>query len=214
MNILINPSAFWLATSLFALLAFAPLQDMGATKPEKGRQEMASETKVRQAAVAGSFYPADPKVLSTMMDGFLAKVTGPMVTDPILAVVAPHAGYEYSGPVAAYTYAALKGHKYSRVVIIAPSHYVSFDFSSVYDGDAYATPLGNVPVDKVFARELVKMSSTIQLSSTGHDPTSSTQSKCSCRGCKRCWAILKLCPLSWAIRVMRTAARWESLCPS
>ena len=165
MNILMNPSAYWLATSLFALLAFAPLQDKGAAKPEKGRQEMASETKVRQAAVAGSFYPADLKVLSAMMDNYLARVTTPQVTEPILAVVAPHAGYEYSGPVAAYTYAALKGHKYTRVVVIAPSHYVSFDFSSVYDGDAYATPLGNVPVDKAFARELQKMSSTMKLSS-------------------------------------------------
>ena len=159
MNILMNPSAFWLATSLFALLAFAPLQDKGAVKPEKGRQEMASEEKVRQAAVAGSFYPADPKVLSAMMDNYLAKVTGPPVPnanlDPILAVVAPHAGYEYSGPVAAYTYAALKGHKYARVVIIAPSHYVSFDFSSIYDGDAYATPLGNVPVDKADRKSVV-----------------------------------------------------------
>jgi MEMO1 family protein len=51
-------------------------------------------------------------------------------------------GYQYSGPVAAYTYAALKGRKFSRVVVIAPSHYVAFDFTSVYDGDAYATPLG------------------------------------------------------------------------
>ena len=127
--------------------------------------------KVRQAAVAGSFYPADPKVLSAMMDSFLAKVSGPPVTDPILAVVAPHAGYEYSGPVAAYTYAQLKGHKYTRVVVIAPSHYVAFDFTSIYDGDAYATPLGNVPVDKAFARELVKMSSTMQLSDKGHQTT-------------------------------------------
>jgi AmmeMemoRadiSam system protein B len=74
--------------------------------------------------------------------------------------------------VAAYTYAQLKGHKYARVVVIAPSHYVAFDFTSVYDGDAYATPLGNVPVDKAFAQKLVKMSSTMQLSSQGHDPTS------------------------------------------
>jgi MEMO1 family protein len=76
--------------------------------------------KVRQAAVAGGFYPADPKVLSAMIDDLLAKVTGPQITDPILAVVAPHAGYEYSGPVAAYTYAQLKGHQYTRVVVIAP----------------------------------------------------------------------------------------------
>ncbi len=74
--------------------------------------------------------------------------------------------------MAAWTYAALKGHKYSRIVVIAPSHFVSFDFSSVYDGDAYETPLGTIPVDKEFARQLTKMSSTIRLSSAGHTPTS------------------------------------------
>ncbi|MGO9318438.1 MAG: AmmeMemoRadiSam system protein B [Terracidiphilus sp.] len=162
MNFALGPSAIWLAAPLLALLVFTPIKHDGA-----GDQQ-----KVRQAAVAGSFYPADPKVLSAMIDGLLAKVSEPQVTDPILAVVAPHAGYEYSGPVAAYTYAQLKGHKYARVVVIAPTHYVAFDFTSVYDGDAYATPLGNVPVDKAFARELVKMSSTIKFSSQGHDPTS------------------------------------------
>jgi hypothetical protein len=107
-----------------------------------------------------------------MIDEMLAHVTPPSIKDPILAVVAPHAGYQYSGPVAAYTYAALKGHKFSRVVVIAPSHYEAFDFTSVYEGDAYATPLGKVPVDKEFARQLAKMSSTMQLSSRGHDATS------------------------------------------
>jgi hypothetical protein len=101
----------------------------------------------------------------------LAKAAQPPVTDTILSVVAPHAGYQYSGPVAAYTYAALKRRKYSRVVVIAPSHHVSFDFTSVYDGDAYATPLGNVKVDKAFAAKLVKMSSTIKFSGQGHDAT-------------------------------------------
>jgi AmmeMemoRadiSam system protein B/AmmeMemoRadiSam system protein A len=66
----------------------------------------------------------------------------------------------------------LKGHKFTRVVVIAPSHYEAFDYSSVYEGDAYATPLGNVPVDKAFAQKLVTMSSTMKLSSQGHDPTS------------------------------------------
>jgi AmmeMemoRadiSam system protein A/AmmeMemoRadiSam system protein B len=56
--------------------------------------------------------------------------------------------------------------------VIAPSHYESFDYSSVYEGDAYQTPLGSVPVDKAFAHQLVKMSATMKLSSQGHDPTS------------------------------------------
>jgi AmmeMemoRadiSam system protein B/AmmeMemoRadiSam system protein A len=128
---------------------------------------------VRQPGVAGSFYPADPKALTAMIDDMLAhaSLSQPPIDDPILAVVAPHAGYQYSGPVAAYTYAALKGRKFSRVVVIAPSHFEAFDFTSVYDGDAYATPLGSVRVDKAFAAQLVKMSPTMQLSSRGHTPT-------------------------------------------
>jgi AmmeMemoRadiSam system protein B/AmmeMemoRadiSam system protein A len=162
MHIALTSSAYWLATPLIAFLAIPPLVNMHA----------GDAPKVRQAAVAGSFYPSDPKELSAMIDELLAKVSGPPVIEPILAAVAPHAGYQYSGPVAAYTYAALKGRKYTRVVVIAPSHYVAFDYSSVYDGDAYQTPLGDVPVDKEFARKLVKMSSTMRLSSQGHDPTS------------------------------------------
>ncbi len=126
---------------------------------------------VRQPGVAGGFYPADSKALTAMMDDMLAHASVPKIPDPILAVVAPHAGYQYSGPVAAYTYAALKGRKYSRVVVIAPSHYEAFDFSSVFDGDAYATPLGTVPVDKTFAEQLAKMDPSIKLSSRGHTPT-------------------------------------------
>ena len=84
MNINLNPSSLWMAAPLLALLVFTPIKhDSSGDQP-----------KVRQAAVAGSFYPADPKVLTAMMDGFLAKVSEPQITDPILAVVAPHAGYE------------------------------------------------------------------------------------------------------------------------
>ena len=151
----------WLAAPLVAFLAFAPWQQACGSGPQK----------VRQAGVAGSFYPADPKVLSAMIDDLLAHATPPPIHDPILAVVAPHAGYQFSGPVAATTYAELKGRKFSRVVVIGPTHYMGFGFTSVYDGDAYATPLGTVPVDKAFAQQLVKLDPTLQLSGTGHDIT-------------------------------------------
>jgi hypothetical protein len=157
----INAARYWLAAQVIGLLAITPMQQ--ACK--------ASQPKVREAGVAGSFYPADPAALTAMMDGMLAGATQPPIKDPILAVVAPHAGYQYSGPVAAYTYGALKGRKYSRVVVIAPSHFESFDYTSIYDGDAYATPLGTVHVDKAFAAQLAKMSSTIRLSGHGHVPT-------------------------------------------
>jgi AmmeMemoRadiSam system protein B/AmmeMemoRadiSam system protein A len=125
--------------------------------------------KVRQPAVAGAFYPADPKELGKMLDGFLAKATVPQIKD-VVAVVSPHAGYVYSGPVAAYSYAVLKGRKFERVVVIAPSHVEAFSFASVYDGTAYATPFGKIPVDQVFAQKLVRMSPRIQLSTRGHAP--------------------------------------------
>jgi hypothetical protein len=151
----------WLVVLLIAILAIAAVRCARALDPQN----------VRQAGVAGAFYPADPKKLAAMIDDMLAAASGPPIPDPILAVVAPHAGYQFSGPVAAYTYAALKGRRFSRVVVIAPSHYESFDFTSIYDGDAYATPLGNVPVDKAFAKRLAKMNPTLRLSSQGHVPT-------------------------------------------
>ncbi|MGA8086917.1 MAG: AmmeMemoRadiSam system protein B [Terracidiphilus sp.] len=152
----------WLTAQVITLLAIAPFQS-GC---------VAAQQKIRQPGVAGAFYPADPQALLATIDDMLAHASPSIIDGPILAAVAPHAGYPYSGPVAAHTYAALKGHNYSRVVVIAPSHYEAFNFTSVYDGDGYATPLGTIQVDKEFARQLVKMSSTIHLSSKGHDPTS------------------------------------------
>jgi AmmeMemoRadiSam system protein B/AmmeMemoRadiSam system protein A len=150
----------WLMAPLAALLVTAPLKHVDSATEQ-----------VRQAAVAGAFYPADPGELASMMDAMLAKAS-PKVDGEIVAAVAPHAGYPYSGPVAASTYASLKGHKYARVVVIAPSHYVAFNYTSAYDGDAYATPLGTIRVDKDFARKLAKMSSTIRISDVGHVVTS------------------------------------------
>jgi len=124
--------------------------------------------KVRVAGVAGTFYPADPVELADMVDQMLAQVVPPPVTGSILGVVAPHAGYLYSGPVAACTYAALKGRTWGRVVVLAPSHYEGFGFTSVYDGDAYETPLGRIPVDREFAGKLTEMDSSICFSESGH----------------------------------------------
>jgi hypothetical protein len=161
MNLTMDSRLFWVTAQIASMLVIAPVRQACAV----------AQQEVRQAGVAGSFYPADPVALSAMIDDMLAHVPAQAIAGPIVAAVAPHAGYQYSGPVAAYTYAALKGQKYFRVVVIAPSHYEAFDFTSVYEGDAYATPLGTIPVDKEFARQLTKMNSSIRLSSRGHDPS-------------------------------------------
>ena len=147
---------------LVALLAFLPM--VTAWSPGPGEKQL-----VRLPAVAGAFYPANAVELTTMVDGFLAAAKVPAVNEPV-ALVVPHAGYIYSGAVAAHSYAVLRGRKISRVVLIAPSHFESFPFASVYDGDAYATPLGSIPVDKDFAARLAK-GHLVQLSSRGHIPT-------------------------------------------
>jgi AmmeMemoRadiSam system protein B/AmmeMemoRadiSam system protein A len=141
---------------LFTLLAIFPLPLSSA------------DQKVRPAGVAGGFYPSDPQELTRMIDGLLAHNAVPQVQGPLVALICPHAGYMFTGPVAAACFAQLKGKKYTRVVVIAPSHYENFHFNSIYDGDAYATPLGNVPVDQEFRAQLAKLSSGIKISGRGH----------------------------------------------
>ncbi len=126
---------------------------------------------VRQPAVAGSFYPADSRELAATVDGFLAQPAASQEKQRIVALIAPHAGYAFSGAVAARSYALLKRRPTHRVVVIGPSHYEAFEFASVYEGDAYATPLGRIAVDKEFARRLASSSPTIKLSTRGHVPT-------------------------------------------
>jgi len=154
-----------LPLSILAASALAILLLVGGTSSGGGQA-----AKIRQPAVAGAFYPADPAELGKTIDDFLSKASPPPV-DNLVALVAPHAGYVYSGPVAAYSYALLKGRKYDRVVVIAPSHYEAFGFSSVYDGAAYQTPFGQIPVDHAFAEKLAKASPTIKLSGVGHTPS-------------------------------------------
>lgn len=130
--------------------------------------QSANAAKERPAAVAGSFYPADPAKLTTVVDSALSHATVPANSGGLVALVAPHAGYEYSGAVAAHSYALLKGARFKRVVVIGPSHLESIEYSSVYDGEAYTTPLGRVAVDREFARKLAGADGSIRLSSAGH----------------------------------------------
>ncbi len=101
--------------------------------------------KVRPAAVAGLFYPQDRDELARRIDGFLAQAKkSPM--RHLRGLVCPHAGYEYSGPVAAYGYKQLQDRRYSTVIIMGPSHYALFQGAALPDADAMATPLGLIPV--------------------------------------------------------------------
>ena len=123
---------------------------------------------IRDCGVAGSFYPADPEELATMVDQLLVKAKKQDISGPVYALVAPHAGYVYSGHVAAHSYILLKGRDIKRVIVISPSHIESFKGAAIYDGDYYATPLGNVSIDKEFSARLAKENNSLNLSQKGH----------------------------------------------
>lgn len=104
---------------------------------------------VRQPAVAGSFYAADAGALATSVAELLDNAPHDD-SPPPKALIVPHAGYMYSGPVAAAGYARLEAHRrrYQKVVLLGPAHRAWFKGLAVSSADAFRTPLGNVPVDR------------------------------------------------------------------
>ncbi len=105
---------------------------------------------IRLPAVAGTFYPAEPDTLRRQIAGFLAEAgNAPPAAATPKAIIGPHAGYVYSGPVAARAYARLAAARgtIERVVLIGPSHHVGFQGLAVDTASAWAMPSGTVPLD-------------------------------------------------------------------
>jgi len=111
--------------------------------------------RIRPAAVAGSFYPADAPSLSRHIEAFLAGTPASSAARP-RAVIAPHAGYLYSGPIAARAYAAIAPWRgiARRVVVAGPAHRVYTEGVAIPSAAAFATPLGPVPLDVAALDEL------------------------------------------------------------
>lgn len=129
-----------------------------------------SEPIIRPATVAGTFYPNDRIELQTMLEAYLNNVPSDSdnIHDGISAIIAPHAGYVFSGQVAAYPYKQLIGKTYDLAIVLAPSHQKYFTGSSVFSGEFYSTPLGEVKVDKEFSDLLIDNNS-IKYSLDGHE---------------------------------------------
>ncbi len=110
----------------------------------------------RKPAVAGQFYPADPALLKQTLADLFAKAK-PRTMDKVAAVIAPHAGYVFSGIVAASSYNQIDPEReYDNIFVIASSHQVSFMGASIYSIGDYVTPLGKVPVNIGLAKKLIK----------------------------------------------------------
>lgn len=109
---------------------------------------------VRPSPIAGTWYEGDPKLLARVVDEYLDEAQLPELNGKVIAVIAPHAGHRYSGAVAGYAFAALRGRTPDIVAVIAPMHDPYLEPLITTYHDAYSTPLGELPVDKDALREL------------------------------------------------------------
>lgn len=130
-------------------------------------------TYVRPPAVAGMFYPESPSELAKMIAEFYSIAPKPQISGRPVAIISPHAGYVYSGAIAAKGYKVLEGESYSTVVVISPSHTAFFAGVSAFNGRAYSTPLGEIPIDMDLTSRIAEHSSLVSFSKSGHQVGSS-----------------------------------------
>lgn len=122
--------------------------------------------RVRPCAVCGTFYPGGERELRRGIEAMF----GPSKPAPrrVVGLIAPHAGYAYSGPTAARGYALLRGAHYEAVVVVSPSHREYFDGVCVFGGAAYETPLGRMPVHEALREELLRAMPSAHMGDEGH----------------------------------------------
>lgn len=148
----------------FAVLLATPAAGMaGAHKDVNSMQE-----NVRTPAVADQFYTANPKELREEILGYFDASPPITVGGDVVAIVAPHAGYQYSGSVAARAYRLVRGARFDAVVVISPCHVEHFPYSAVFPGTAYRTPLGDIPVDRELASLIASKSELVKSDMKGH----------------------------------------------
>jgi len=157
----------------FALVAVVYL--VGGPKPPGGGNQSGDdsnityEPKLREPAVAGGFYPDDPAELRQMVDSYLGDAEVVCSGQEIGGLIVPHAGYVYSGPVAAWAFKQLGNRTYDTVILVGPSHYEAVSKASVYPCGWYRTPLGDVEVDEGISMSLIRTSADITYQPEAHD---------------------------------------------
>lgn len=117
--------------------------------------------------VAGMFYPSNPSELAKQLAGFFSRAKKRVLPGQVKAIIAPHAGYMYSGQIAADAYKQIEGEQYDVVVVVAPFHGF-FKGVSVYSGGGYQTPLGVVEIDRKLSREMSEKHPDVFASTVGH----------------------------------------------
>jgi AmmeMemoRadiSam system protein B len=123
---------------------------------------------IREPVVAGAFYPSHPEVLADDVRGYLSKAEKGDIEGEIIALISPHAGYTYSGQVAAYAYKLVEGMGFDDVIVIAPSHRLAFEGASIYHRGGFRTPLGVVPIDGDMCDEIMALDRRFQFIPEAH----------------------------------------------
>ncbi|MBN2608440.1 MAG: AmmeMemoRadiSam system protein B [Candidatus Fermentibacteraceae bacterium] len=136
-------------------LALSMLLACGGSSPAQDGSGPDAADMARPPVCSGRFYPADPGVLEAMVDSLLEPRTSTGSGGAVIAGVVPHAGYVFSGGTAADFYSAIRGEDIDVVVLVGPSHQVSFPGFSVFQGGSYLTPLGEVPVEQEISGRLL-----------------------------------------------------------
>jgi len=115
---------------------------------------MTTISPVRPSPIAGMWYEGNSNALTQAVDRYLDQAELPELPGEVIAVIAPHAGHKYSGPVAGYAFAAVRGQTFDLVAVLSPMHQPYFEPLLTTAHEAYATPLGRVPVDKDIIADL------------------------------------------------------------
>lgn len=149
---IIASSISFISAGLTLVLAVACSADDSAKTPVA--------KKTHACAGAGRWFPGEVSALRDAVDGYLRSASAPIAGAPV-AVIVPHAGYQYSGATAGKAYALLAGASYKRVILLGPTHYERVYGASVLRADAYETPLGSIPVDPI-ARDALLACSAVK----------------------------------------------------
>jgi AmmeMemoRadiSam system protein B/AmmeMemoRadiSam system protein A len=140
--------------------------DLRDAASAEGKPMPAEQT--REPVCAGTWYPGDAKRLREDIEIYLQKAATPDLHGRLFALIAPHAGYSYSGQVAAYAYKLLEKQKFESVVLIGPSHHAYFSGVSIYDRGGFRTPLGVVPLDTALTAALKERDGRIRYVAEAH----------------------------------------------
>lgn len=139
---------------------------------------MSTFTDIRPSPIAGLWYEGHPDSLRAAVDAYLDRAKIPALEGEVVGIIAPHAGHRYSGAVAGYAFAAVRGRSYPLVAVISPMHHPYFQPLLTSAHQAYATPLGTIPIDKTALAELdeaLKRRLGYGLSAVRNDPEHSLE---------------------------------------